>query len=112
MRVAIPTAEDKLCMHFGHCDVFKMFDVTDQKELACVEEMVPPPHEPGVLPKWMSENAVDVIIAGGMGVRAQDLFKGFGIEVVTGASAELTPEELLQEYLNDTLVTGTNACSH
>lgn len=112
MRVAIPTTEEKLCMHFGHCDVFKMFDVSDQKECVCVEDMVPPPHEPGVLPKWMSENSVDVIIAGGMGMRAQELFKGFGIEVITGANPELSPEELLKAYLEGTLVTGDNACDH
>ncbi len=112
MRIAIPTVEGRLCMHFGHCDVFKMFDVNDQNEQCCVVEMVPPPHEPGVLPKWMNDNAVNVIIAGGMGIKAQNLFKEFGIDVVTGGSAKLTPAELVQEYLNGTLVTGENACSH
>lgn len=112
MRLAIPTSGDKLCMHFGHCEVFKMYDVNDQKEVACVVEMAPPPHEPGLLPKWMHEQEVNVIIAGGMGVRAQDLFKEFNITTVTGASPELTPAELVVEYLAGTIKTGVNACSH
>ena len=112
MRIAIPTVEDKLCMHFGHCDVFKVYDINDQKTLICTEELVPPPHEPGLLPKWMHENCIDTIIAGGMGVRAQNLFQEFGIKTVTGASPEQTPSELVESYLTGTIVTGENSCSH
>ena len=116
-RIAVPSMDEggmegQRSGHFGHCDVFKTYDITDQKTLACVGEMIPPPHEPGVLPKWMSENAVDIIIAGGMGIRAQDLFKGFGIQVLTGASPEQTPDELVESYLSGTIVTGDNTCDH
>ncbi len=48
--------------------------------------VVPPPHEPGLLPTWLQEQGADIIIAGGMGSRAQELFLGKGIHVVTGAS--------------------------
>ena len=67
--------------------------------------MVPPMHEPGVLPRWLHENNVNVIIAGGMGQRAIMLFNQAGIEVVTGASVA-DPEDLVSNYLQNNLQTG------
>jgi predicted Fe-Mo cluster-binding NifX family protein len=53
----------------------------------------------------------NVIIAGGMGSRAQGLFNENGIKVVTGAPAD-TPESLVHRYLTEKLVTGANVCDH
>jgi len=75
------------------------------------ETRVPPPHEPGVLPKWLHDLGTNVIIAGGMGARALDLFAQNNIKVIVGASA-LTPEELVKLYLDKTLQTGVNVCDH
>jgi predicted Fe-Mo cluster-binding NifX family protein len=110
MKFAIPLAEGKLTAHFGHCQEFALVDVEDNK-IKNTEKMVPPPHEPGVLPRWLHEQGTDVIIAGGMGARALDLFSQNGIEVRTGAPS-LTPEELVQQYLDDALQTGANVCDH
>ncbi len=112
MRIAIPMAEGKLCMHFGHCEQFALLDV-DKKEKKIVGKklLTPPPHEPGVLPRWLSEQGAHVIIAGGMGSRAQGLFAENGIEVLVGAPAE-SPELLVAAYLDGTLKTGDNVCDH
>jgi ATP-binding protein involved in chromosome partitioning len=110
MKVAIPIAEGKLTAHFGHAAEFVVLDVED-REIKKKESMEPPPHEPGVLPRWLRELGVDVIIAGGMGQRALSLFEENGIKVITGAPS-LTPEELLHQYLSDSLVTGGNICDH
>ena len=80
-------------------------------EISKKEMLVPPPHEPGVLPNWLHQLGADVIIAGGMGQRAVGLFEERGIKVVTGAPA-LTPEEIVNSYLNNTLMTGSNLCDH
>lgn len=112
MKIAIPTANDELCMHFGHCDVFTVIDVdTKTKKIIAVTKEVPPPHEPGVLPKWLGEKGVDVIIAGGMGSRAQQLFAVNNVKVVVGASAG-KPEDIVNSYLDNTLTTGSNTCDH
>lgn len=110
MKFAIPLAEGKLTAHFGHCLEFALVDVEDNK-IKNTETMVPPPHEPGVLPRWLHEQGTDVIIAGGMGARALDLFSQNGIKVLTGAPS-LAPEELVQQYLDNALQTGTNVCDH
>lgn len=107
---AVPTAEGKLCSHFGHCDQFALIE-TEQGEIKAKTMHTPPPHEPGVLPKWLHEMGAHIIIAGGMGSRAQQLFTENGIKVITGAPAD-TPESLVRQYLSDNLVTGGNVCDH
>ena len=112
MRIAIPVAEGKLAMHFGHSEQFAIIDAdTETKTILKTKLETPPPHEPGVLPKWLSEKGANVIIAGGMGSRAQNLFAEQNITVVVGASAD-TPESIVIAYLNGSLQTGANVCDH
>ena len=110
MKIAIPTANGKLAMHFGHCENFTIINV-ENNEVISTEEAIPPPHEPGVFPKWLGEQNVNVIIAGGMGMRAQDLFTANNIKVIVGASAE-TIENLVAAFLDNSLETADNACNH
>ncbi len=109
-RFAIPVADGVLCNHFGHCEQFALIDVA-KGQISASAMVTPPPHEPGVLPKWLSEQGVTTILAGGMGQRAQDLFKQNGITVAVGAP-NLAPEELVTQYLAGNLVTGDNVCDH
>ncbi len=112
MRVAIPLAQGKLSLHFGHCDRFAIFDIDESvRKVINRKDETSPPHAPGVLPKWLSENNVSVIIAGGMGQRAQQLFAQNDIKVVIGASGD-SPENLVSAYLQDKLETGDNICDH
>lgn len=112
MRIAIPVASGKLAMHFGHCETFAIFDVDEKKKsILNREDVTAPDHEPGLLPRWLAEREANLIIAGGMGSRAQDLFQQNGIRVQVGASAE-PPEELVQSYLDGTLESGANVCDH
>jgi len=112
MRIAVPLAQGKLSLHFGHCDQFAIFDIDGEtSKVTNRKDATPPAHEPGVLPRWLHENNVDVIIAGGMGQRAQQLFVQNNIKVVIGASGQ-SPEELVSAYLQDTLETGDNICDH
>jgi ATP-binding protein involved in chromosome partitioning len=112
MRIAVPLAQGKLSLHFGHCDQFAIFDIDDKtSNVISRKDATPPGHAPGVLPKWLHENNVSVIIAGGMGQRAQQLFEQNDIKVVVGAS-DGSPEELVSAYLQDTLETGDNICDH
>jgi ATP-binding protein involved in chromosome partitioning len=111
MKIAIPLYEGRLCAHFGHCEQFALVQTDGADKVRTVELAVPPAHAPGVLPAWLSERGAGVVIAGGMGRRAQGLFEAAGIRVVTGAPA-LPPEKLAEQYLAGTLVTGENVCDH
>ena len=73
--------------------------------------LTPPLHQLGLLPKWLSELSVALVIAGGMGRRAQQLFAQNNIDVVVGA-ADNTPQELATQYLTGQLQCGENVCDH
>lgn len=108
-KIAIPMADGELCMHFGHCQQFRVFH-TGINGIEKYEDLTPPPHEPGVIPAFLAENGVELVIAGGMGQRAQNIFMQHGIQVVVGANGKA--EELVQHALNGTLVSGENCCDH
>jgi len=112
MRIAIPTAEGRLCSHFGHCEQFAFIDV-DEKTKAIVDRrmLTPPPHEPGVIPRWVAAQGATLVLAGGMGGRAVDLFNQAGVKVLTGCPA-LEPDKLVEAYCAGNLSTGANACNH
>ena len=83
MRIAIPITKGKLSAHFGHCEEFALIDVdSGQKSIQTKETVAAPDHQPGLLPRWLAEHGANVIIAGGMGMRAQNLFTEQNIEVV------------------------------
>jgi len=112
MKIAIPSANGKLSLHFGHCKDFDIFEVDEgSKTITKKESHTPPPHEPGVLPAWLSDMNVDLILAGGMGQRAVQMFEDKGIKVLVGVQGEET-ESLVKSYMEGTIVSGTNVCDH
>lgn len=112
MRIAVPLVQGKLSLHFGHCEQFAIIDVDSGSKNILSQELVePPPHEPGVLPKWLAGLHVELIIAGGMGQRAQQLFAQNNIDVVVGAP-DNEPQELISQYLTGRLQCGQNICDH
>jgi predicted Fe-Mo cluster-binding NifX family protein/MinD-like ATPase involved in chromosome partitioning or flagellar assembly len=112
MKIALPVAQGKLAMHFGHCETFALIDVDEKTKKILKQESVPAPeHQPGLLPAWLHEQGANIIIAGGMGSRAQSLFAQHGIRVEVGAPSE-APEKIVTDYLNGSLVTGGNICDH
>jgi ATP-binding protein involved in chromosome partitioning len=112
MKIAIPVTNGKLSSHFGHCEQFAVIDVdADKKNVTNTSMMTPPAHEPGVLPKWLGEMGVNLIIAGGMGQRAMQLFGQNNIEVIIGAP-DNEPQQVIADYLEGRLKCGDNVCDH
>ncbi len=112
MKIAIPLASGRLSMHFGHCEQFALMEVDETTNQAGETALLTPrAHEPGALPRWLHEQGATVIIAGGMGQRAQQLFAQNDIAVVVGVSVD-TPEQILSAYLSGALQTGDNICDH
>jgi len=112
MRYAIPVSDGLVSTHFGHCEQFALIDANEEsKEIVRKEFVSSPGHEPGLLPQWLAERGVSVVIASGMGSRAQNLFRQNRIEVVIGA-LESNPEKAVLSYLDGYLDTGDNICDH
>ena len=112
MKYAVPVTGGMLSPHFGHCEQFVLFDIDETNRRIIQKTFVTaPPHEPGLLPGWLAKQGANLIIAGGMGSRAQGLFQQNRIGVVTGVM-ESDPEKAVLSYLNGTLATGSNVCDH
>ena len=112
MKIAIPLTAGRLSDHFGHCEQFALVEADPvSKQILAQALIVPPPHEPGVLPRWLHQQGVQVVIAGGMGRRALDLFAQNSIAVHAGTRGD-TPENLALSYVSGRPGGGTPTCSH
>jgi len=112
MRFAVPVIDGRVAAHFGHCSHFALFDVNEITKEILKREFVPSPgHQPGFLPAWLAEEGVSVVIASGMGSRAQAIFNENRIQVVVGVLGD-DPEKAAQDYIKGKLVTGDNICDH
>jgi len=112
MKIALPVDGGKVSGHFGHAEKFAIFEVDcSSNAIAGSSEAVPPPHEEGVLPEWLRDQGVNLIIAGGLGRKARQMFDDMGIDVVTGAP-EAEPASVVRSHLDGTLESGDNACGH
>ncbi len=107
---AIPTLGGKSCAHFGHCQSFAVVEV-DGADVGQVQFMDPPAHQPGTYPRFLADQGVNIVIAGGMGVMAQNLFRENNIEVHMGVGVE-EPGYLVEQFLGNELQTGDNLCNH
>ncbi len=109
-KFAIPTAGGKSCAHFGHCESFAVLEVEDGNILKEFQ-LAPPQHQPGSYPAFLAQAGVSIVIAGGMGAMAQNIFKQNSIEVHMGVGVE-EPRALVAKFLLDELETGDNLCNH
>jgi predicted Fe-Mo cluster-binding NifX family protein len=110
-KIAVPVDEKGILdAHFGHCKFIKIIDTKDD-EIISEEKIIPPPHEPGLLPRWLAEKGVTDIIAGGMGRKAIQLFNQGGVNAFVGAP-HVNAIELVKGHLNGTLNFTANYCNH
>lgn len=110
MKVAIPVSQGVLSSHFGHCEVFALFTLDPEtKQILESQTLTPPPHEPGILPKWLGEMDVNLVLAGGLGPKAQSLLTEQGVTAISGCPS-LEPETVVQQYFNGSLSTSDNSC--
>lgn len=109
MKIAIAKQGESVSAHFGHCDGFEVFEV-ESAEVATRNFVANPGHTPGFLPKFLAEAGVEVIIAGGMGAMAQNLFKEQEIAVII--SNQETVTSAIDKYLEGTLKSTDSVCDH
>lgn len=108
MKIAIASNGKYVSGHFGHCEGFTMYEIKEVEPFK--KEFIPNPgHKPGFLPVFLHEKNANVIIAGGMGETAQDLFNQNQIEVIVGA--EGLCDEIIQKFINGELKSTGSVCT-
>lgn len=107
MKISIASDGKLVSGHFGHCEGFTTYEVEEGKVLN-KDFVQNPGHRPGFLPVFLKDLGANVIIAGGMGEAAVDLFNGNGIEVIVGASGLC--DDLVQQYIKGELKSTGSIC--
>ena len=101
----------QISQHFGRCPYYLLVDIEGDeiKKTDIVSNPYFDNHLPGMVPKFISEKRVSVMIAGGMGPRAIDMFTNLGIGVATGAMGNAG--NVLKAYLRGE-ISGVEPCQH
>lgn len=107
MRIAVAAEGKNVTEHFGHCVNFMLYDVENSK-ITKEESVDNPGHKPGFLPNFLADKGVKVIISGGMGQGAVDIFNERYVEVVTGASGDA--RTAAESYLKGELKSTGSVC--
>lgn len=107
MKIAVASDKREVAGHFGHCEKFMVFEVKEG-EIIHREAVSNPGHKPGFLPNFLNDLHINVIISGGMGAAAVDIFNSHNIEVVVGASGD--SQEAVLAYLNGDLESTGSVC--
>ena len=109
-RFAIPIENNVLCAHFGYAKEFVFIDAIDGN-IMDEKHFKPSPHEPGSLPKWISQMGATAVLAGGLGQQAIAIMKAHHIEVHTGVKVKVL-KTLVEDLLNKDLELGGHECDH
>jgi predicted Fe-Mo cluster-binding NifX family protein len=107
MKIAISTDGQYVSPHFGRCPEFTILEIKDGK-LINKETISNPGHHPGYLPQYLSKYGVNRIVAGGMGMRAKELFKQANIDAVLGV--EGTIDQVISKIIDGSLEEGESIC--
>ncbi|WP_446898588.1 NifB/NifX family molybdenum-iron cluster-binding protein [Clostridium sp. LBM24168] len=108
MKIAVASEGKQISGHFGHCGGFAIYEIGEDKSLK-KDFVQNPGHKPGFLPVFLKDKDVNVIISGGMGKTAVQLFKDNKIEVVTGVQGLC--DDAVQKYINGELKSTGSVCT-
>lgn len=113
MKIAVPvTADYQIDSHFGHCEAYYLFTISNTNEIQDVTTLA---SEPGCgcksnISTTLAKNGVTIMLAGGIGNGAINVLNRAGIEVVRGCSGNAV--EVVKQYVAGTLTDSGESCNH
>ncbi len=107
MRYAIAKDGDTVSAHFGRCLEYAIVDI-ENGQITGEKTVNNPGHEPGAIPSFLNSHQANVVIAGGMGARAIQFFKEFGIDTIVGVSGSIS--SVIKDLAEGTLKSGESSC--
>ncbi len=110
MKIAVPTRDNKVDDHFGHCDHYTIYTVIDNKVIE--KESLPSPQGCGCksnIAAQLQNIGVVVMLAGNMGEGAKNKLNTHNINVIRGCSGDV--DELIQSFLDGKIIDSGTGCS-
>ncbi|MDF3001911.1 MAG: hypothetical protein K0Q48_2030 [Bacillota bacterium] len=111
MKLALPTRQNQIDSHFGHCEYFTVFTVDDSRKEIIGQDLVGSPEGCGCksnIASVLAEMGVSLMLAGNMGDGAVNVLNSAGIEVLRGCSGDV--REVALSWLSDTLSDSGESC--
>ena len=108
MKIAISTDGDFVSAHFGRCPEYTILDIENGKVIR-KEVVENPGHHPGFLPQFLKDRGVNCIVAGGMGMRAKELFSEAKIDTILGVEGKV--QDAIDKLIAGTLEGGESICT-
>jgi predicted Fe-Mo cluster-binding NifX family protein len=112
MKIAIPTRGDRVDGHFGHCEFYTLYNISEENKVTG-KEVISSPQGCGCksnIVTTLHEKGVSVMLAGNMGEGAYSLISNYGIKVIRGCNGNT--DEVVNEYLTGTVSDNQQLCSH
>ena len=111
MKIAVPvTKENQIDSHFGHCESYGVYTISDKKEIAEIRS-VGSPQGCGCksdIASVLAADGVTMMLAGGIGGGAINVLNYSGIEVIRGCSGDAT--EVVKQYLGGLVEDSGSSC--
>ena len=112
MRIAVPTRNDNVDGHFGHCEYYTIFSVDENKTITD-SEIIESPQGCGCksnIAGILQEKGVKLLLAGNMGGGALNKLNAFGIDVIRGCSGNA--KIIVEGFLKGEIFDSGESCSH
>lgn len=112
MKIAIPTQNNLVDGHFGHCEYYTIYNLNENKQVV-QKELMPSPQGCGCksnIAGVLKQQGVSLMLAGNMGEGAFNMLQMQGIQVILGCSGDT--DTVIKNYLSDNLTDNGVTCSH
>ncbi len=107
MKICVACDGTQVAGHFGHCENFHFYN-TENGRIVSDESVPNPGHRPGFLPNFLGDRGAEVILSGGMGGGAVDIFNERNIEVIIGVQGDA--RTAVETYLRGELQSTGSIC--
>ncbi|SHJ37606.1 NifB/NifX family molybdenum-iron cluster-binding protein [Parasporobacterium paucivorans] len=111
MKIALPSRQNLIDDHFGHCEYFTIFTLDMTNKTILGQETLASPSGCGCksnIAQTLSEIGVKVLLAGNMGEGAVNVLKASGIEVLRGCTGDV--KEVALKWLDGSLADSGDSC--
>lgn len=111
MKIALPSRQNLIDDHFGHCEYFTVYTVDKDCKEIISQETIPSPSGCGCksnIAQILAEMGVKIMLAGNMGEGAVNVLNNAGIEVYRGCSGDV--KDVLLKWLDGSLVDSGDSC--
>jgi len=111
MKIAVPvTKENQIDSHFGHCESYGVFTISDNNEITEIKNVASPVGCgcKSDIAYVLASDGVSLMLAGGIGGGAINVLNNTGIEVIRGCSGDAT--EVVKLYLKGLVEDSGSSC--